>query len=441
MASCNVGIAKIIARDLAQLKLMTVAAHPHGQLIGTQVESGNTADDGLYLPLITRVRQVIGCIGVLYVGDSKMAALATRAQIAQAGDYYLTVAPLTGEAAKWLPAWIDAALSGAQELTPVSKENGARSGRGYELSLERTAQLPTGAQGELESFSFSERVLIVQSEDLRAAQSKSLLDRLRRAQTELRKLTPEPKQGRRQYRDEASFKADLEAVLLKHKVAGLLEVIGETQEFTQQRLIGRGRAGVDRPRRAIVTRQIRVTSVKFNRKAIFAASRRQGWRVYLTNAPTEVSLETCVRHYRANWRGENNYHRLKSEPLGSDPIFVRKDDQIRGLTHLLTLAARVACLLEIQVAHGLKSENKEIAGLYPGLPQKATDQPTAVALLKAIDRREVTLTRAVWNGQTSYHLSPLPEWLPDILRYLHLSPTLYADLPKNSAFDISIFGK
>src|SRR5438132_2533998 len=65
--------------DLAQLKLMTVAMHPHGQLIGTQVESGNTADDGLYLPLIARVREVIGCLGVLYVGDSKMAALATRA--------------------------------------------------------------------------------------------------------------------------------------------------------------------------------------------------------------------------------------------------------------------------------------------------------------------------------------------------------------------------
>ena len=427
--------------DLAQLKLMTVAAHPHGQLISTQVESGQRADDGLYLPLIARVRQVIGCIGVLYVGDSKMAALAIRARIAQAGDYYLTVAPMTGEAAKSLPARIDAALSGAQQLTPVHKENGERIGRGYELTLERTAQIPAGAGAELESFSFSERVLIVQSEDLRAAQSKSLRDRLRRAQSEIEKLTPEPKQGRRQYSDEESFKAALETVIQKHQVAGLLDVIWETQEFTQQRLIGRGRAGVDRPSREIVTRQIRVKSVKLNRKAIFAAGRRLGWRTYLTNAPSEVSLETCVQHYRANWRGETNYHRLKSEPIGIDPIFVRKDDQIRGLTHLLTLAARVACLLEIRVAAGLKSAEKKITGLYPGLPKKATDHPTAVALLKAIDRQEVTLTRAELNGQTSYHLSPLPQWLPDVLHYLHLSPTLYADVQKNSAFDISIFGK
>jgi len=85
--------------------------------------------------------------------------------------------------------------------------------------------------------------------------------------------------------------------------------------------------------------------------------------------------------------------------------------------------------------------NLTVKGLYPGLPNKGTDHPTAVAMLKAIDRKEITLTRAEINGQTSLHLSPLPEWLPDVLRYLHLSPTLYADLQKNSAFDISIFGK
>jgi len=116
--------------DLAQLKLMTVAMPAPGHLIATQVASGNTADEGLYLPLIARVRQMLGRRGVLYVGDSKMAALATRAQIAQQGDYYLTVAPLKGETAKSLPAWIEAGLSGEQEMTKLSKENGEEIGRG-----------------------------------------------------------------------------------------------------------------------------------------------------------------------------------------------------------------------------------------------------------------------------------------------------------------------
>lgn len=426
--------------DLAQLKLMTVAAHPYGQLVATEVVSGQTADDGLYLPLIARVRQVLGG-GVLYVGDSKMAALATRAQIARAGDYYLTVAPLRGEIANSLPAWREAALSGAQELTPLCKENGERIGRGYELRIERTVQLPTGAPGARESFSFRERVQVVQSEDLRAAQAKSLRDRLRRAQAELRALTPEPRQGCRQYHEEESFKAALEAVLKKHNVAGLLAVSWEMEEHKQKRLVGRGRAGAGRAEREIVTRRCQVTSVVLNRKAVFAAGRRLGWRVYLSNAPAEVSLPTCVRHYRANWRGERNYHRLKGAPVGIDPIFVRKDDQITGLTHLLTLAVRIESLIEVQVARGLQKEGKEIKGLYPGLPNKGSDHPTAISLLKAIDRQNVTLTRVALNGQTSVHLSPLLEWLPDVLRYLHLSPTLYSDLQKNSAFDISIFGK
>lgn len=427
--------------DLAQLKLMTIAAHPHGQLVATEVVSGQTADDGLYLPLIARVRQVFGCVGVLYVGDSKMAALATRARIAQAGDYYLTVAPLRGEFVNSLPAWIEAALSGAQELTPVYKENGERIGRGYELKIERTAQLPLGPPGEREMFSFSERVLVVQSEDLRAAQAKSLSDRLRKAQAEIKALTPEPRQGRRQYQDEESFKAALEAITSGHKVAGLLEVSWEIEEHKQKRLVGRGRAGAGRAEREIVTRRCQVTSVVLHRKAVFAAGRRLGWRIYLSNAPAEVTLPTCVQHYRANWRGERNYNLLKGAPVGIDPIFVRKDDQITGLTHVLTLAVRIEGLIEVQVARGLQSESKEIKGLYPGLPKKGSDHPTAVSLLKAIDRLEVTLTRAELEGETSFHLSPLPEWLPDVLRYLHLSPTLYADLQKNSAFDISIFGK
>jgi transposase len=435
------GYSKDNRPDLAQLKLMTVAVHPYGYLSATQVVNGKTADEGLYLPLIVRARQMLGQVGVLYVGDSKMAPLATRAQIAFAGDYYLTISPMIGETAQSLPAWVDAALSGTQPLTTLRKENGELIGHGYEFMRQRTAQIPTGPDGSLESFTFSERVQVFQSEDLRTAQSKSLEDRLARATAEIKALTPKPAQGRHQYRDEESFKVALSAVLEKHRVTDLLEVGWEIEEQKQTRLVGRGRPGAERAKREIVERRCQVKSVKRNRKAIAEAGRRLGWRVQFSNAPAAVSLEVCVRHYRANWRGERNYNRLKDDPIVIDPLFVRNDDQIIGMTNLLTLAVRIESLIEVQVARGLQNEGKEIKGLYPGLPSKGTDHPTAVALLKAIDRKEITLTRAEFNGQTSIHLSPLPEWLPDVLRYLHLSPALYADLRNNSAFDISLFGK
>ena len=103
-------------------------------------------------------------------------------------------------------------------------------------------------------------------------------------------------------------------IINKHKGAGLLKVSGELAEHKQKRLVGRGRAGAGRAEREIVRCRCQVTRVVLQRKAVFAAGLRLGWRVYLSNAPAEVTRPTCVQHYRANWRGERNYKRLKDAP-------------------------------------------------------------------------------------------------------------------------------
>jgi transposase len=72
--------------DLPQLKLMAAAAEPTGQLLVSAVYPGNAADDPLYRPIIDRVRDLLGQTGLLYVGDCKMAALATRAELVAHGD-------------------------------------------------------------------------------------------------------------------------------------------------------------------------------------------------------------------------------------------------------------------------------------------------------------------------------------------------------------------
>jgi transposase len=432
--------------DLAQLKLMTVAFHPHGHLAATAVVSGQTADDGLYLPIIGRARQMIGESGVLYAGDAKMAALATRAEIARAGDYYLTIAPLIGETAKALPGWIEAALTGQQPTVGLINEAGEKIGYGYEFERECQIKLPIGPVGELAEFSFGERVLVIRSESLLKSQAGSLAKRLESASRELRALTPEPGRGRRQYRDEQSLREAVAQVIEKYQVAGLLAIEWQIEEQSELRFVGRGRGGANRKQEQIITRRVQMTSVKREKVAIAAHCKRLGWRAQLTNAPRTISLNQCVNHYRANWRGERNYHRLKSEPAGIDPIYVHNDDQIIGLTRLLTLATRAESILEWEVERGLKSEEKVMKGLYAGQPQKATPTPTAMALLEAISRSETTLTEMESEGQTIWHLTPLPELLLDVLRYLHLPLTLYTGLgakpaAENSVFDISIFGK
>src|SRR6478752_1528400 len=120
--------------DLAQFKLMAAVAEPTGLYLAGDVHPGHAADDPLYLPLYRRVRVLLGQTGLLYAGDCKMAALETRAEIAAAGDFYLTRLPMTGEVSAQFAAWVEAALTGesAADLVEIRLED-ELIGRGYEF--------------------------------------------------------------------------------------------------------------------------------------------------------------------------------------------------------------------------------------------------------------------------------------------------------------------
>ena len=74
--------------------------------LATDVLSGERADDGLYLPLMERVRTGLQTPGLLFVGDCKMSALETRAYLAQHQDMYLSPLPLTGATAEAMETWV-----------------------------------------------------------------------------------------------------------------------------------------------------------------------------------------------------------------------------------------------------------------------------------------------------------------------------------------------
>jgi transposase len=106
-----------------QLKLMAAAAEPSGHLLGVDIHPGQAADDPLYVPLyvplMKRVRQMLGRSGLLYMGDSKMSALGTRADVVASSDYYLMPLPRTGDTKDELEVWVDAVVDGKQPLQPI----------------------------------------------------------------------------------------------------------------------------------------------------------------------------------------------------------------------------------------------------------------------------------------------------------------------------------
>lgn len=62
--------------------------------------AGNAAEDKLYIPAVDRVVKIIDGIGLLFVGDSKMSALAIRAHIHHLNQHYLCPLAQTGDTAE-----------------------------------------------------------------------------------------------------------------------------------------------------------------------------------------------------------------------------------------------------------------------------------------------------------------------------------------------------
>ena len=130
------GHSKAHRPDLPQVKVMLSTLDPLGMPLVTEVVSGEKADDPLYRPSIERVRASLGLSGLLYVGDSKMASMETRASIHQAGDFYLTPLPATQVSSEQMEEYLEPYLTGAQKLTDIyrTEEDGKRKliAQGYE---------------------------------------------------------------------------------------------------------------------------------------------------------------------------------------------------------------------------------------------------------------------------------------------------------------------
>lgn len=409
--------------DLAQLKVMLASLDPLGLPLMTTVLAGNAADDGLYLPAISRVRGVLGRGGQLYIADGKMSALATRAAIADSGDFYLTPDAQTGRRPERLRTWLEGVWVKQHRLERVvaSPQEDAETAapKLVAVAYEGSRQQETIVDGT--QVRWDERVLVVFSLSLARAERRALSERMGRAEAEIAALTPGRKRGRRQIRDRAELEATARAIVKKHRVDGLLELV-VSEEIDERQI---GKYG-DRPAR--VERRVEFSaSSRRNAEALAEQRRMLGWRLYLTNAPRErVSLVEAVLAYRGAPRIERNFSRLKGRPLGLRPLYVTREDHVRGMVRLLSLGLRVLAGLEFVARKALAQSTSRLEGLYAGNPKRATARPTTERLLEAF--AGITLTVIVMGGQTIRHITPLSGVQHRILTLLGLPSSAYEDL-------------
>jgi transposase len=410
-----------------QIKLMTGSLDPLGMPLATAVVSGERADDGLYGPVIDRLEAGFNRTGLLWVGDCKMSALETRAQLVEQQHYSLSPLPLTGATAQQMDDWINQGVARAHagELQPIVRTTASEAvviAQGYEF------ERPCTAAGAIVPVQWTERVLVIHSPTHMDQQAAGLERRLATAEQHLRALTPSRGRGQRQITDETKLQEAIAQVLKTHRVEGFLTVTYDRQVRPQRQSVGRGRGAAHRPSQVIEKVRYHITAVVRQEDQIAAQKERFGWKAFVTNAPKQrLSLAEAVLCYRHEYRIERIFNRLKSR-LEIAPLFVKRDDQIQGLTYLLTLGVRVLTVMEFILRRSLQQDQATLPGLHLENRNQQTNKPTAERVLKAFDQISLTIIQDAAGNEIGRWLTPLSAVQQDILYRLGLDPDLYWQL-------------
>jgi transposase len=402
--------------DRPQFKIAAAVLDPLGLPLATAVVPGNVTDDPLYVPAIQAVRESLGTGGRTYVGDCKMAALATRGFVAAGGDFYLCPLSETQLSRAQRRALLQAVWEGTQALQPVCRPGPEGQpdelvAEGFAVDVALTATVGT------QEVRWTERRWLVRSQAYARAQEAALDRRLATAAAALRDL-PTRKQGKKPL-VHAELVQAAEAIVARDNVEGLLHATVQTRVATRP-----VRAYRDRPAR-------RETAVSFtidvgrDEARIEAKKREMGWQVYGTNA-LEQPLPVVVWAYRGQYRIEDDWSRLKGRSLGLTPVYLQDEDRIQGLVYLLSLALRVLTLVEWVVRERLRREGARLQGIYAGQPGRKTDRPSAELLLGALKAISISVVEV--DGQIHALLTPLTEVQKRLLELWDLPPDLYENV-------------
>jgi len=411
------GFSKDHRPDLPQVKVALATLDPLGMPLATLVLPGDRADDPVYTPLIQQVHAILGP-DKMYVGDSKMAAAATRAALHRQGDVYLCPAPRTIVSEAQLSRYIsEAQEEGRIQSWRIEGEDTVLEGEGFVVKEEMRVEV------EGEEVVWREERWVVRSSPAHERARQHLERRLTKAETALRALNQRGR-GKRRYPRQEALAERVGAILRRHEVEGLIEVTYR-QEVDEREVRGYG----GREDRVERREDWFVAEVRRNEDALAALWQRLGWRVYLSNGGAlgrPMNAETVIQAYSGQYSVEQAFRRMKGRPVGIAPMHLHRDDHRRGLIRLFSLALRVVTVLEYSVRRALAREKKKLYGLYEGNPRRGTHRPTAERLLRAF--KGLNLSILSWGTQVIFHVTPLSGLQKDILRLLGLSENIYMNL-------------
>ena len=419
----QLGHSKAHRPELPQVKIAMAVLDPLGWPLTMTVVAGHTADDPLSLPEMAKVRQGVRTTGLTSVGDCKMAALGTRAEIVAHQDYSLCPLSAKQRPEAELDRVLDPVLRNVLEPSairlPLADGAGDETDDPVAIGFTYTVELSAPDQsGQFQTW--QERRLVVRSLAFAASQEKHLRHRVARAVAALNALD-ERQQGKQRVPDEAAASHTAATIIAHHRVAGLVQasVTTEVHEYVKRRY-------GTRPATTVRSERVRIDAA--SEEATLAQTvRRLGWRVYATNHIAEaLSLAQGVAAYRRASLIKHGFGRLTGRALSLTPLFLQYDHRVVALVCLLRIALRVLVLIQCVVRRHLQHAGATLKGIYPGQPGRSTAQPTTEMMLWAL--RGVTLSRITIDGRLIYHLTPLNTVQKRILALMEVSLESYGEL-------------
>ena len=379
--------------------------------------NGKVSDDELYIAVIQESKKVLSGVaaltsGNLYVGDSKFGSINNRLAVYKNLDYYLMPLSNIQLKSKVRKELIDNSTVASYEQV-FKEEQGKKVlvAEGFEVKEDIELDTEDGI------YQWTERRLFVHSINYAKSQSIALEKRLSNSIIKINELTKR-KQGKASLTTKEAYRTAVDKILEEGKLEDLLDV-----EILAHKTKVKKRAYGNRPERVEINTSFELLITR-QEDTIKARKKYMGWQVYATNAPQSLlSFEKCVWKYRYQSNIESRFDDIRNKMAPLLPVYLQKENRIKGLVNILLLALKVCSMLEYKVAKQLQEKNELLREVYEGNPKRGTDRPSTKRILTAF--KDISLSIILEKGKFQFALKPVQQ---KILSLLDLNDTIYSDL-------------
>jgi len=400
------GYSKQRRADLPFCKVMVAALDPFSLPMAVEIVKGSGPDSNHYLSVINRAQSIFEDSGNLYVGDSQLGSLPNRLAIHTCGDYYLSPLNRKQCSEEELYSYLAQIDKPIAELSSIFTEPDSQRKPAYYYETSKVIKVA----GEVEDCQWKERRILVYSPEYAKGLVSSFENRLGEAETCIKNLLVS-KRGRKKPKNLTDLDLRIDQIIKKYKIKNCFEISTREEIELYKVQKHRGRPAEIREKVSFFM------EIKRNEKIIEGKTKRLGWQIYATNAPTQkITSDELVRCYRNEYRIEHLFDYIINRDTGLLPIFLKSQKRVKALIRLLTLAMRVAVLIQYQVRTKLTQNKDKLNGVYPGNKNRSTDKPTIALLLRAF--RGISIAWIEIGEQKIIQMTPLNHTQLKILELL-----------------------